>query len=88
MNNLKFGFIQGRMSMTPSKNILQYFPKKNWKKEFTYAKKYGFNFIEYFGERKFNKKNPFWSSKGLKKINSLVKTYNLFNYLFNWCSYL
>ena len=82
MNNLKFGFIQGRMSMTPSKNILQYFPKKNWKKEFTYAKKYGFNFIEYFGERKFNKNNPIWNKKNLKEINNLVKRNNLSSYSF------
>jgi sugar phosphate isomerase/epimerase len=82
MKKLDLGFIQGRMTSTPSKNILQYFPQKNWKSEFFYAKKNKFQFIEYFGERKFNKKNPFWSSKGLKKINSLVKTYNLFNYSF------
>jgi L-ribulose-5-phosphate 3-epimerase len=82
MDNLKFGFIQGRMSMTPSKKILQYFPKNNWRNEFKYAKKYGFNFIEYFGERKFNENNPIWNKKNLKEINNLVKKNKLSNYSF------
>ena len=51
MKKLDFGFIQGRMSIPPSKNILQYFPKTNWQKEFVYARKNNFKFIEYFGER-------------------------------------
>ncbi len=82
MKNIKFGFIQGRMTVTPSKKILQYFPKKNWRKEFYYAKKNNFNFIEYFGERKLNKANPIWSYKKLNEINRLVKKNNLFNYSF------
>ena len=63
MKKIEFGFIQGRMTSPPSKKILQYFPKKNWRKEFYYAKKYNFNFIEYFGERNFNKNNPVWNKK-------------------------
>lgn len=82
MKNSKFGFIQGRMSQAPSKNILQYFPKKNWKNEFKYAKKYGFDFIEYFGERNLNKNNPIWNKKKLDEINFLVKKNNLSSYSF------
>ena len=82
MKKAKFGFIQGRMTITPSKKILQYFPKKNWRKEFYYAKKNNFNFIEYFGERKFNKENPIWSKKKLNEINKLDKKNNLLNYSF------
>lgn len=77
-----FGFIQGRMTKPPSKKILQYFPKKKWKKEFYYAEKHKFDFIEYFGERKFNKENPIWNSKKLKEINYLVKKKKLQNYSF------
>ena len=73
MKKIEFGFIQGRMTLPPSKKTLQYFPKKNWKKEFYYAEKYNFNFIEYFGERKFNKSNPIWNYRKLKEINELVK---------------
>ena len=77
-----FGFIQGRMSRTPSKEILQYFPQKNWRKEFLYASKNNFRFIEYFAERKFNEKNPFWSSHGLNEIKYLSNKYKLVNYSF------
>ena len=70
------------MTLPPSKKILQYFPKKNWKKEFYYAEKYNFNFIEYFGERKFNKSNPIWNYRKLKEINELVKKKKLSNYSF------
>ena len=82
MKKIKFGFIQGRMTKTPSKKILQYFPQKDWKKEFYNAKKYGFDFIEYFGERKFNKNNPIWNEKNLKEINTLVKKNKLSSYSF------
>ena len=82
MHKIDFGFIQGRMSPTPSRKILQYFPKKNWKKEFQYAKKYNFTFIEYFGERKLNKNNPIWNQRKLKEINNLAKKNNLINYSF------
>ena len=82
MKKIDFGFIQGRMTSPPSKKMLQYFPKKNWKKEFYLAKKYKFDFIEYFGERKFNKSNPIWNYKKLKEISNLVKKCNLINYSF------
>lgn len=82
MKKIEFGFIQGRMTNTPSKNLLQYFPKKNWRKEFFYAKKYNFKFIEYFGERKFNQNNPIWNEKNLNDINLLVKKNKLYNYSF------
>jgi len=82
MKKPDFGFIQGRMSVPPSKKILQHFPKKNWQVEFAYARRNNFKFIEYFGERIFNSKNPIWTKLGLKKINSLAKRNNLLNYTF------
>jgi sugar phosphate isomerase/epimerase len=82
MKKIEFGFIQGRMTTPPTKKILQYFPKKNWRKEFYHANKFKFNFIEYFGERKFNKNNPIWNKKNLIEINNLVKKNNLYNYSF------
>jgi len=82
MKKIEFGFIQGRMTSPPSKKILQYFPKKNWRKEFYHANRFKFNFIEYFGEREFNKSNPIWNKKNLIEINDLVKKNNLYNYSF------
>ena len=68
MISRKFGFTQGRMTMSRSKKMLQFFPQKNWKKEISLAKNNGFTFIEYIGEKKFNKLNPIWSKRGLKQI--------------------
>ena len=66
MKNIKFGFIQGRLTKPPKRNMLQYFPKKNWQNEFKIAHKNGFSFIEYFGERNKNINNPIWSTKEKK----------------------
>jgi len=78
----QFGFIQGRVTRTPSKKILQYFPMNNWHNEFSIASKLGFNFIEYFGERVVNYNNPIWSKNGLRKINNLTKRNKLKSYSF------
>ena len=82
MISKKFGFIQGRISSPPSKKVLQFFPQKNWKKEITSAKKHGFAFIEYIGERKFNKFNPIWNKQGVKQIISLSRKSKIKNYSF------
>lgn len=82
MNSIDFGFIQGRLSSPPSKKILQYFPKKNWKNEFKLANKLRLGYIEYFGERIFNKKNPIWNYKSLVEISKLTKKNKLINYSF------
>jgi L-ribulose-5-phosphate 3-epimerase len=78
----KFGFIQGRMTKSKSKNILQFFPQKNWEKEISEANSYGFKFIEYIAERNMNYKNPVWSKTGIDKMNYLTNKYNLENYSF------
>lgn len=78
----RFGFIQGRMTKSKSKNILQFFPQKNWEKEISEANSYGFKFIEYIAERNINHKNPVWSKTGINKINYLTSKYNLENYSF------
>ena len=78
----KFGFIQGRVTKTPSKKILQYFPKDSWREEFSIASNLGFNFIEYIGERKKNIDNPIWSKSGLKEINYLNKLNKLKSHTF------
>tara|TARA_A100001011_G_C14303637_1_gene842033 strand:- start:3022 stop:3333 length:312 start_codon:yes stop_codon:yes gene_type:complete len=46
------------------------------------AGKLNFDYIEYFGERKFNKLNPIWRRKSLILISKLVKENNLINYSF------
>tara|TARA_A100001011_G_C14303241_1_gene841858 strand:- start:896 stop:1696 length:801 start_codon:yes stop_codon:yes gene_type:complete len=73
-NKILIGIVQGRLSNSP-KNRLQFFPK-NYEKEFKIAKKIGFDFIEFFTERRLNKKNPIWKNKNniyyeLSKKNNL-----------------
>jgi sugar phosphate isomerase/epimerase len=82
MKKVSLGFIQGRMILPPRKSVLQYFPKKFWKKEFFYAGKHGFKFIEYIGERVRNNANPIWKKSGLDKIKILTKKNRLINYSF------
>ena len=82
MRKINLGFVQGRLTSPPSRKILQYFPQKNWRKEFVLAGKLNFDYIEYFGERKFNKLNPIWRRKSLILISKLVKENNLINYSF------
>tara|TARA_Y100000996_G_scaffold411684_1_gene396306 strand:- start:855 stop:1661 length:807 start_codon:yes stop_codon:yes gene_type:complete len=82
MKKIDLGFIQGRLSRPPSKQILQYFPQKNWRNEFSLANKLRFCFIEYFAEREFNNKNPIWHRKSLNEISKLAKKNKLINYTF------
>ncbi|MDC0393557.1 sugar phosphate isomerase/epimerase [Candidatus Pelagibacter sp.] len=80
MKNL-IGIVQGRLSISP-KNRLQFFPK-NWRKEFELANKIGFDFIEFFTQRKINKSNPVWDIKKLDEYKRLSKLYNL--KILNFC---
>ena len=77
---IKIGIVQGRLSDSPH-NRLQFFPK-DYKTEFPIAKEIGFDYIEFFSERKFNNKNPIWDNKALINYNLYSKKYNLINYTF------
>ena len=74
------GIIQGRLTKTPI-SILQKFPKK-WALEFPLAKECGFNYIEFFSERNFNKQNPVWSKINILKYLELANNNNLKIYSF------
>jgi sugar phosphate isomerase/epimerase len=64
------GIVQGRLSYSGRK--LQSFPKNPFK-EFKIASKIGYDFIEFFGERVKNDKNPIWSESGIKKYIKISK---------------
>ena len=80
MKNL-VGIVQGRLTSSPKKR-LQFFPKE-WSTEFKIASQLGYDFIEFFAERKFNKKNPIWNSILIKKYLELSKKHNL--KIINFC---
>ncbi len=73
INIFVLGIVQGRLSFSGRK--LQFFPK-NPLAEFATASKIGYDFIEFFGERKKNFKNPVWSDQGIKKYIRASKKYN------------
>ena len=64
------GIVQGRLSYSGKK--LQLFPKYPYK-EFKLASNLGYDFIEFFGEKIKNYKNPVWSNSGRKKYIQLSK---------------
>jgi len=70
------GFIQGRLSPA-KKNRIQFFPEKNWEKEFYFAKKIGLNYIEWTLDYKNLHKNPIFSASGLKRIKYLSKKFKV-----------
>ena len=71
-----FGFMQGRLSPT-EKNKIQFFPKKNWEKEFFFAKQIGLKNMEWTLDHKNLYKNPIFTKNGKKKIKELSKKYNI-----------
>ena len=77
---IKVGIVQGRLSESPI-NRLQFFPK-DYRSEFSLAKKIGFDYIEFFSERKLNINNPVWNNDDLKNYNLLSKQFDLINYTF------
>ena len=65
------GITQGRLTDTNSR-ILQKFPK-NYPREFENAGSLNYDFIEFFTEKDFNKKNPIWSRSGIYNYKKLAK---------------
>ena len=69
--NKKIGFLQGRLSIPPESDVLQYVPE-NWESEFSLAKILNFGFIEYFNDREKNSFNPLSSYNGVKNLKKNV----------------
>ena len=70
----KLGFMQGRLVNSEKKNVIQYFPNKNWKKEIIKANKHKFSIMEWTINYENIKKNPFHiGSKTLKKTFDFLK---------------
>ena len=73
------GIVQGRLSYSGKK--LQSFPKKPFE-EFKLASKIGYEFIEFFGERIKNNKNPIWTDYGIKNYKRISKKNSIKIYSF------
>lgn len=68
----KLGFMQGRLVRDENRKI-QSFPEKNWKKEFSLAKKLNLKVMEWTIDRKNIFNNPLFVKDKLKEIKSLCK---------------
>lgn len=73
------GIVQGRLTYAGKK--LQSFPKNPFN-EFKIASKIGYDYIELFGEKNKNNKNPIWSNTGIKKYLKVSKKYKIKLYSF------
>jgi len=70
------GILQGRL--TPSLNRgIQFFPEKEWEKEFPIAKKIGFECIELLIKLENYETNPLFTDTGIKQINTLKQQNSL-----------
>lgn len=67
-----YGIMQGRLSKI-IKNKIQCFPERNWRKEFSKAKKLGLKSIEWTLDYKNLHKNPIFSNQGQRQIKELSK---------------
>lgn len=74
------GIVQGRLSKSPP-NTLQSYPKKP-ESEFKIASEIGYDYIEFFSERIFNKDNLIWTRDGRKKYlkNTKINKMKLYSF--------
>ena len=70
------GIISGRLSK-PIDNRIQAFPYHNWENEFSIARSFGFQCIEWIFENQNKEKNPILSKKGIIKLLQLSKKFNV-----------
>ena len=68
--------MQGRLSPSKKKKI-QFFPTKDWPKEFRKCSKLGIKYIEWTLDHRNLYKNPIFTNSGIKKINFLKKKIKL-----------
>ena len=74
---MKIGFIQGRLLESEKKNVIQFFPSKNWKKEIKIAIKNDINLIEWTVNIENIKKNPIYNEKLLRELINFKKKNNI-----------
>ena len=72
----KIGFMQGRLVNAEKKNSIQYFPEKNWPKEFKIAQKINFKIMEWTINNENIKKNPLYKAE-LKDLKKMIKKYKI-----------
>jgi len=72
----KLGVMQGRLTPMIG-NKIQSFPKKNWQKEFSLARKLNIRYVEWTLDYKDIFSNPIFVKSKIKKISFLKKKYSI-----------
>ena len=70
------GFMQGRL-LSPINETIQYFPDKEWKKEFLIAKKNNFELMEWTINYDNINLNPLINENSLELISYMSKKFNV-----------
>ena len=74
--SINLGFMQGRLVNTEKKGRIQYFPHKNWQKEFEIANNINLKIIEWTINSENLKKNPLYNGD-INKLKKIVKKFNV-----------
>lgn len=69
--------MQGRLSNPPFGDDLDWFPFKDWEREFSIARSLSFNSIDLVIDRKMNINNPIWDQVGRDRIKQLYDEYEI-----------
>lgn len=72
----KLGFMQGRLVESEKKNLIQYFPDKNWISELKIANKINFKIVEWTINNENIKKNPIFNGN-LTYLKGIIKKYHI-----------
>ncbi len=72
----RIGFMQGRLVNSEKKNSIQYFPEKNWLKEFRIGKKIDLKIIEWTINNENIKKNPIYNGE-VSNLKKMIKKYKI-----------
>ena len=72
----KIGIMQGRLS-EKEKDVIQFFPLKNWEKEFTIAAEVGFSHIEWVVDSQGCEINPLFIKNEWNKIKKITRQNNI-----------
>jgi hexulose-6-phosphate isomerase len=76
LTSKKIGFMQGRLVDSEKKNLIQYFPDKNWILELKISNKINFKIIEWTINSENLKKNPIFNGD-LTFLNKIIKKYRI-----------
>ena len=72
---MNIGFMQGRLVGSEKKNLLQYFPARQWKKEIILSKKRGFKILEWTINYENINKNHLYNFKKNKDLLKFIDNY-------------